>query len=170
MASLTDPASAPSQTLPPRGGGKLEIFWSLFGVTACAALLVGLSLFMVPDIASDWQVRNTAQPVAEGRVVKGRCSTRLVITTCDVTLSMRGKAGPLTREVDLLFLGVGGGDYTVNVLADPSRPELVTTDLGLDRLWNRTLTALAAGSLLLIGATAPILALLRRRRGITVEG
>jgi len=163
MSATSDPATP--RTLPPPGGGKREIFWILFGALACTALLVGLSLFMVPDIANDWRVRDTAQPVAEGRVTKGRCSTRLIITTCDATLSMLGKAGPITREVDLLFLGVGGGDYTVNVLADPARPELVTTDLGLDRLWNRTLTALVAGAILLLGAVAPILALLRRRRG-----
>ncbi|WP_458094303.1 hypothetical protein [Roseomonas sp. WA12] len=164
MSSTTDPA--PLQALPPPGGGKRELFWTLFGAAVCAVLLAGMAIFMVPNIASDWQVRGAAQPVADGRVVKGRCSTRLVITTCDATLSLLGKSGPITRDVDLLFLGVGGGDYTVSVLADPARPELVTTDLGLERLWNRTLTALAIGALLLVGAIVPITTLLRRRRGV----
>ncbi|WP_458097159.1 hypothetical protein [Roseomonas sp. WA12] len=167
MSSVTQPT--PPLTLPPQGGGKRETFWSLVGVVVCAALLGAMMIFMVPGIATDWQVKDTAQPVADGRVTKGRCSTRLVITTCDATLSLLSKSGPITREVDMLFLGVGG-DYTVSVLADPARPELVTTNLGLDRLWNRTLTALVAAGLLLIGVVTPIIGLLRRRRGDVVEG
>ena len=39
MPSTNEPA--PLQTLPPPGGGKREIFWTLFGAAVCAALLTG---------------------------------------------------------------------------------------------------------------------------------
>ena len=38
------------------------------------------------------------------------------------------------------------------VVADPSRPELATTDMALDKLWNRTLTFLV-GVVVLLGLT-----------------
>ena len=44
------------------------------------------------------------------------------------------------------------GDYTVAVVADPSRPELATTDMALAKLWNRTLTFLV-GVVVLLGLT-----------------
>ena len=60
--------------LPPPSQGWGNIFWTLFGLVALAALLVACAVFTAPPVLSDWQVRDTARPVAEARVTDGKCS------------------------------------------------------------------------------------------------
>ncbi len=70
----------------------------------------------------------------------------------------------MSRRVNYVFTGVHFGDYDITVLADPARPELATTDLALDKLWNRTITLLVGGGILLALTIAPVVALTRRSR------
>lgn len=48
-------------------------------------------------------------------------------------------------------------------MADPARPELVTTNLALDRLWNRTPTFLFGAGLMRGLRTFPVVAVFRTR-------
>ena len=49
-------------------------------------------------------------------------------------------------------------------MADPARPDLVTTDLALDRLWNRTVTLLVIALLIVACIGGAIASLVRNRR------
>ncbi|MBR0655778.1 M48 family metallopeptidase [Plastoroseomonas arctica] len=158
------PPPSPPPTLPPLGSGKQEALWSLLGTLIFGAMLTTLGIFMVPDLVTDWQVRGSASPATQGRVSAASCSTRLVITTCDISIEPTRGARAATREMNLLFASAGLGHFSVRLLADPARPEWATTDFGLDRLWNRTITALVIGSILLVMTLAPIVVVWRRFR------
>jgi hypothetical protein len=150
--------------LPPRGQGWVNTFWVLFGVVALGGILVAGGVYTAPAVVSDWQVRATARPASEARVSEGKCSAKLVIHICDATLSLRTPGGTVTRRVNYVFSGFHAGDYRVGVMADPARPDLVTTDLGLDRLWNRTITLLAGAGAIAACIVAALLSLIRNRR------
>ena len=150
--------------LPPRGQDWKSTAWVLFGIVALAALLAAAAIYTAPALVSDWQVREAARPVPDGRVSEGKCSSKIVIHVCDVTLGLRTPTGPVSRRVNYVFTGLHVGDYGIRVMADPARPDLVTTDLGLDRLWNRTLTLLAIAGALAACIVAALVAMVRNRR------
>lgn len=152
---------SPRLTLPEHRDWR-QTFWSILGPIMFGALLAALCIYTLPDLLNDWRIRDSAVPVAQGRVTEGSCSTKLVLNICDATIAVRSGGGIVTHDVNYLFVDMHAGDYSVAVLADPARPELATTDMGLEKLWNRTLTLLVAVGLLLALTLAPILALLRR--------
>jgi hypothetical protein len=99
-------------------------------------------------------VRERAQQAPAARISEGRCRSRLFLfQTCDLTIAWRGKDGTGTRKVSYMFVEPHMGSWTAVPMMEPARPGLVTTDLGLDRLWNRVGTAAGglAAALLLIG-------------------
>ena len=163
MPTQPDPAP-PLTRLPPRGGGLRQRIWATLGVLMFAGFLVAMFVFTAPPLLSDWQIRATAEPAEDGHIVKGSCSTKLVLSICDLTLSNRTPSGTITRSVNYAFADVHFGDYSARAMADPAHPELVTTDLALDRLWNRTLTFLIGAVLMLGFVTLPLVAVFRRRR------
>lgn len=144
--------------LPPRGGGGWgTMLWTLVGIVALGGIFGASAYYTAPVLISDWQIRDAARPVAEARVSDGKCTSKLVIHICDATLGLRTPKGEVSRRVNYVFTGVHVGDYSIRVAADPARPELVTTDLGLEQLWNRTLTL---ATIMLASAAAIVFALL----------
>lgn len=154
---------------PPRQDWK-GMFWVLFGVVAMGALLAAAAVYTAPTLISDWQVREAARPVPDARVSEGQCSSKIVFHICDVTLGLRTPTGSVSRRVNYVFTGVHIGDYGIRVMADPAHPERVTTDLGLDRLWNRTITLLAVAGALAACIGAALTALVRNRRAAEAVG
>lgn len=151
--------------LPPaNSGGWKQTFWSIIGILMFAAMLVAAAVYTAPALLSDWQVRDTAQAVDEARVTDGKCSSKLVFHICDATLTMRAPSGTVSRRVNYVFTGVHVGDYSVRAMADPARPQLVTTDMALDRLWNRTITLIVIMGVLLALIIMPIVGMIRNRR------
>ena len=164
MGDQWDPGAEAALTARSRGRGRGHDAKLLLGVLLFAAMLVGLCVYTAPDLATDWQVHAAAVPVAEGQVLKGSCSANLLFNVCDATLSVPMPSGRISRSVNYVFTGPHLGDYTVAVLADPAHPDLPTTDLALNRLWNRTLT-FTVGVVLLVPLTLlPLYARLKRRR------
>ena len=142
-------------------------FLTVLGVAMFAAILVLSALFIAPTVLTDFQVRDTAEPVETARLVKGRCSSRVFVHLCDLSLSLTTKSRTVTRDVHYLFFDPHVGTYTVEALADLDRPEMLTTDLGLDKLWNRAISLAVLWALmlaLLAGAALGVLGFLRRRR------
>ncbi len=158
------PDRAESLRLPPPGQGWKNTFWIVVGVVALVAILVACAVYTAPALVTDWQVRETARPVPDARVSDGKCSAKIVIHICDATLNLRTPTAVVTRRVNYVFTGVHVGDYSIRVMADPARPELVTTDLGLDRLWNRTITLLVIMLAVSGCILAVAVALIRNRR------
>ena len=151
-------------TLPPRNRGVWHNIKLALGVLLFAGALVAAAIYTAPDLISDWKIQANALPVSNGRVTKGSCSSNLIFNICDATLTVPTKSGSVSRDVNYVFTGVHLGDYTVEVMADPARPELATTDMALDKLINRTLTLLVGGLVLLAMTALPLLAILRRPR------
>ena len=131
---------------------------------ALAALLGACALYTAPALVSDWQVRAAAEPVAEARISDGKCSSKIAIHICDLTLSLRRPTGTVTRRVNYVFAGLHVGDFGAGPMADPARPDLITTDLGLDRLWNRTITLAVIMAALAAAIVGALLSLVRNRR------
>lgn len=154
----------PLTTLPPRRGGMMQGVWATLGILMFAGFLVAMVVYTGPPLLSDWQIHASARPAERGRIVKGSCTTKLVFAICDVTLSNRTPTGTITRSVNYAFTDVHFGNYSAEAMADPARPELITTDLALDKLWNRTLTFLFGAALMLAFVTLPLVAFLRNRR------
>lgn len=154
LPSMTFP-ERPLQVSPP-GSGRIANLGTLLWT---ALLLLASAYFLLPPIADlrdDFTIADTARPVQGGRV-EGRCRTSLgVLVRCTATLTAPGRGGPqLQREVDYFFVDFHLGDYTATVVADPVRPALLSTDLALERLWNRVYTlatAIPLGLGLLFGA------------------
>ncbi len=97
---------------------------------------------LAPAIIDDVQMRDRARPVQMARIESGRCSSRLaVIHTCDADLVATTKDGVVRRSVHHLFFDFHIGNWTARVMADPARPGILTTDIGLDRIWHRIATA-----------------------------
>ncbi|SFK55913.1 hypothetical protein [Methylorubrum salsuginis] len=154
--------------LPPQRQGWLAVFWVLFGAASLGGMLVACALYTAPVVISDWQVRETARPVAEARIGDATCKSKIVIHICDLTLTLRRPAGTVTRRVNYVFSGVQVGDFSVSPMADPARPDRITTDLGLDRLWNRTVTLLVIMAALAAAVVGALVSLLRNRRAGSV--
>lgn len=116
--------------------------------------MLGFSLFWVaPVLVTDWQARSTAVRVKGGDLTDGHCSSKFFIEDCDVTLtapvvSAQGGRGSISRTVHYVFASFEGGDFTAAVVADPQHPEWLTTDLGLDRFWNRVVSLALESALL----------------------
>ncbi len=158
------PDRAESLRLPPRGQDWKATFWVLFGVVVLGALLAACCIYTAPTVISDWRVHGTAQPISGARVSDGKCSSKIVIHICDATLGLPTPSGSVTRRVNYVFTGVHVGDYGIRVMADPARPDLVTTDLGLERLWNRTITLVVLVGALAAAILAVLAGLVRNRR------
>jgi hypothetical protein len=156
-------------TLPPQGRDWRNTLWAVLGTLMFGAMLVAMGIYTVPNLVSDWRVRDTALPVAGGRVTDGSCSSRLMLNICDATLSVQTKSGVLSRDVNYIFADLHSGSYNVTVVADPAHPELPTTDMALEKLWNRTITLLIGGGILLALTLAPIIGLIRRLLGRAPE-
>ena len=100
---------------------------------------------VLPAIRDDLAIRDAARPAPQVRVSGGQCRSRLALfQDCEVTLSWRGKDGTGSRKIHYMFVEPHMGSWTVIPMMDPSRPELVSTDLGVERLTNRIATAIGA--------------------------
>jgi len=135
-----------------------------FGLLVLAALTVASLIFVAPPLVSDWQVRNNVRPALASEIDSGSCSSKLGFTICDVVLSAGKNPNVVRRSVHYVFFDVHSGNYSVQVVADPARPELLTTDLGLDKLINRTVVMGLFWLAMLAGTIAAIRTLMARRR------
>lgn len=130
-------------TLKPGRGAFGGWMMALLGVVLFGGFLVLMAIEIGPAIRDDFAVRDQARPAAFARVSEGRCSSRMFLfQSCDITLDWRDKEGSHTRKLSYMFVEPHMGSWTATPMMDPQRPSLVTTDLGLDRLWNRVATAI----------------------------
>lgn len=112
----------------------------------CGAALVN---WVLPAIVTDMAVRDSAIAV-RGRVEHGKCHSKLIFHICDVTLVNSSVRPEIRRDVTYVFTDLHVGSYNAQVMADPGRPALVTTDLGIDSLTSRILTMGACIALVLL--------------------
>ena len=146
-----------------------QIFWALVGIALIGGLAAWIGLHLAPDLLNDYRLRDSAVPLRDARLVEGRCRVRLaMVQDCTLTLALRTKDGEVTREVQYLFVEFSHGDRRVGqILGDPTRPETLTTDLGMDRLWNRVAmlaVVVVIGAFMALGMVLLALGARRQRR------
>lgn len=129
------------------------------GFLLFGGVMVVMSIEVLPVLSTDYEVRDRAVALPKTRVESGRCQVRwFLLNDCEATLVIPQDRGPaMRREVGYIFFEPSAGNRQVMPMGDPSRPELTTTDLGLERFNNRVITyaalmlvslALCIGSLL----------------------
>jgi hypothetical protein len=140
----------PLRVHPPGAGTRSQLALLAWAVLVLAALS-WMVIRPIGDLLTDRELVGKVQPVAGARV-HGSCSVHLgLVTSCDGTLTVPRPGQPdLTRTVDYFFIDAHAGDYHIAVVADPARPELLSTDLGLDKLTNRMITLVVLGPLFLV--------------------
>ena len=145
-----------------RVSGFFGVLGWLFGLVALGAMVWAAG----PDLYTDWQVRDTAAQVRGGHLASGTCHSQLVFHICDATLTAPNRPGQpqFERSVNFAFASFNFGDFEAMVVADPRRPELLTTDLALDHFWDRVMTLLVLVGLVLLLLGWGIVQYVRRRR------
>lgn len=132
-----------SLVLKPGRGATGGWLMGLLGLLLFGGFLALLAAEVVPEIRDDFAIRDGAQSGSGARIVEGRCRSRLfLLQNCEITVSWRGKDGSGTRKLTYFFVEPHMGSWNAQAMMDPRRPDLVTTDLGLERLWNRVATAI----------------------------
>lgn len=123
-----------------------------------ALIFAGLAIFFVvssgPGLLRDWSISRDPIVVEDAAIADGECRTsKGFFVDCSGIISYTVDGRPLSKEISLMFLDIGSGDYVVDVVQSRSHPEEVTLSIGLDYLWNRTITlTLFAGAMALFSA------------------
>lgn len=141
MAAGSPVLPARPLTVSPPGHG----LWPIVGWLAVSLLLLaGFVLIVatpIPDLRADWAIRGTAKAIPQARIEEGKCKTHLVLVECEATLVLRQGRGPEIRQkTNQYFVDIHFGAYTAIVMGDPARPTYLTTNLALDKFWNRVIT------------------------------
>lgn len=134
---------------------------TMLGAVFFIGILIASLVWVLPPLQSDWMIRNSAVPV-RGEVERGRCQSKLIFHTCDITLvvtppraaspsrpfatplPLDPATAPIRRDVTYFFVDLHIGGYTLDVMADPRYPALLSSDLGLGKLVNRTVSLAGA--------------------------
>lgn len=154
----------PARTWPAR-------VFAVFGALLFGACGIWFGISYLPGVVTDFSLRGVAQPVPTARVSNGHCTTRKgILTDCDVTLSRSIKGrGEVSRNVSYFFVDFHTGNYTVAVMADPARPDLLTTDMGLDYYWDRAITLAVFLAIMFGLAVASLVALFAPNKARVLE-
>lgn len=150
----------PDRPLTLRGAGLGLGAWLMaLGGAVLAGAVVFLAWESVQGIRQDWSLAEAARPSPQARLVSGSCRSRLwLLQACDVVVAARDKGQPeIRRSLTYHFVEPHMGDWTTVALLDPARPDMPTTQLGQDRLLNRSLTVagmLAFAPVFLLGGLA----------------
>lgn len=130
--------------------GVVQYFAALF--------FAGLAIFFVvssgPGLLRDWSISRDPILVDDAAIADGECRTsKGFFVDCSGTVSYTVDGRSLSKEISLMFLDIGSGDYVVDVVRSRSHPDEVTLSIGLDYLWNRTITlTVFAGAMALFSA------------------
>lgn len=117
--------------------------WSSMGLVFCAFVVIALLAWLGPPLQNDWDVRGKTVPM-RGSVESGQCKSKLIFHFCEGTIVAGSQRAPIRQDFTYLFVDLHFGAYTISVMGDPARPALLTTDLGQDKLINRTISTVIA--------------------------
>lgn len=113
----------------------------LFGLLLPMCIVLAGAIWTAPPLIIDWQVRDIARAENPPKITQLKCqSLAALFHSCNVAVGQTVGPETLTRTINYVFAGRLPDNDAVQVLVDPDRRYIVTTDFGLERLWNRTLT------------------------------
>ena len=139
------------------------------GLVFLLLILLGLGGFMLwwqlPGLIRDWRINQNPIVVFDSDVQDGHCTTRKAIfTDCEARLVYAYNGTDYASDVQLMFVDIHSGDYSVDVVISGDKPELATLSIGLEKLWNRSIMLGLFALFFLGGAPALLLQSLRARR------
>jgi hypothetical protein len=126
----------------------------LIVLLACCWGLYALFANYGLDILRDHRLAGTWQPAYELRAMDGKCErTNFVITFCTakITSVARPDQAPIGHKFMMLFVG-GGAEALVPVRSTTDRTAVSIFYSAETRLWNRTLSVIAAAGVLVLFA------------------
>lgn len=128
----------------------------ILGMLMFGCIVFGGAIWTAPPLINDWRIKDIARVDDRMTVADVKCqSLAFLFHSCDLTIRVTIGAQTATRSLNYVFTGPLDRRQAFQVLVDPNRHDIITTDFGLQRLWNRTLT-LVLGMLpflLMFGAT-----------------
>lgn len=109
---------------------------------------------VVQTLQSDVAIRDTARPAPHVRITEFRCRGLILFIRCHLTLTWDDRGSEQASHLNYFFFEPRNPFLNPIVSAspmmDPARPELVTTDLGLNRIGNRAASEIFMTLLLLL--------------------
>ncbi|WP_332303021.1 hypothetical protein [Rhizobium sp. GR12] len=132
-----------------------------FSIPVLLAITIVMLVAEGPGVLRDYQISRDPLEI-EGGDINGSCKTRKAIfTTCEADLSYEYAGVSYTKDVEVMFIDFHSGDYETGLVISATNPELATISLGLDMLWNRTITLSVFVALLGFGSVAMLFVLAR---------
>lgn len=154
----------PPQTIGP--GSVAGLFVLLFGLLAAAVYWLG------PDIATDWRIGKDLALVRDAKIEEANCRSRLaVFTVCDV--GYREDSNSPRRTLWYFFIDTPSKE-PIALLRSKSGAESITTNLGLDKFYQRVFALFLILALLgtFIGVSVQVVrqGILTRRALLALDG
>ncbi len=132
----------PTRPMRVRRHGISHPFLIFLGIVFGFVILAMVVISNAPGIMRDWEIAKDPVTLNQARTSNGKCKTRqFVFTDCKVTVVYANAGRSNRQELEFAFFDIHNGDYSVEVIGSRTKPDLVTVDLALDKLWNRIITA-----------------------------
>lgn len=134
----------------------------------CLGVAGAIGVRHVPDLVTDWNIRNQPLTLVTDAGGAGRCKRTIlyVISTCDITVK-RPKLSMQAGEATLHYIIFGfddEADKIVSVMQTTEPNPRHTTNLGLKYLMSRTIiTGVLVGGFALLGLWLLFLGIRRRK-------
>jgi hypothetical protein len=140
-----------------RTGASRIVGWlvTLFGFGIAFFFWVTLA----DDLWRDLRISSDYQVASDARISDGQCTTRKAfIEDCSATIT---DAKGTTRAVKIMFLDISAGNYKTRVVRSRTDPQLLTLELGVDRIIDRIVTFVGFVGIFLAVGIAGVVLLLR---------
>lgn len=143
----------PEQSSSTRWTSRSKLRWLL--VCAIIGPLVGafFAWHYGPLVLRDFALGENLLPAKRFQFVSGRCSSRLVLYSCEIKASALSGSAPHEMELNYVFADLPFAQHNVRLFEKKSDPMVLTTDLGQQKLLNRAVSLLA---FVLLCFSAPI--------------
>ncbi len=126
-----------------------------FSILVFLALAIALAWWQGPGLLRDWRISQNPVTVEDWDIRGGECSSRRGLTDCEADVVYSYGEQDYEKHISLAFFDLSSSDYMVELVIDADDPDLATLSLGLDMLWNRTIT-FAVFMLLFVGGVIVI--------------
>lgn len=139
---MTDLASVlPNRPIRVKKTGVWPGIFQYLGTLMLLGVASFIAIWQGPGIVEDWMISQNPVVVQDAQITDGECSTsKGFFVDCSAHVSYEVKGKSIERDIALMFLDFGSGDYEVDVVRSATQPSKATLSLGLDMLWNRTIT------------------------------
>lgn len=121
----------------------MERIWRIITGLILIAAGVWIAWYEGPLLIRDFGIGDNVEAAAQAKLVKGSCSSRLVIYFCDLDIDQQQAGTTRKTELSYLFVDLPSSDYSVRLLSPKGDSSIVTTDIGQDMLWNRAISLAA---------------------------